>query len=118
MKFCVNYSATPSLEELKRFNLSILSPYARVDVHSLVRAAHRPFAYVSAVEIAPHARCRAEVAKFGIPMVGKNDNWGSDVADVSDPRWSPGSASSAGNAGMASDSSLPRVFPRAWQSSW
>jgi polysaccharide biosynthesis protein PelA len=87
IKFCVNYSATPDMEELKRHDLSILSPYARVDVHALIRSAHRPFAYLSAVEIAPDARYRAEVERLGIPLLGKNANWGGDIADVSDPKW-------------------------------
>jgi hypothetical protein len=87
IKFCVNYSATPDMAALKRHDLSILSPYARVDVHALIRSAHRPFAYLSAVEIAPDARYRAQVKELGIPLLGKNANWGGDIADVSDPKW-------------------------------
>ncbi|MGY8671411.1 MAG: hypothetical protein ACKVHO_02350 [Verrucomicrobiia bacterium] len=51
IKFCVNYSETPDMAALKRHDLSILSPYARVDVHALIRSAHRPFADLSAVPI-------------------------------------------------------------------
>lgn len=86
-RFCVNYSATPDLEELKRFDELILSPYARVDVHSLIRSAQRPYAYLSVVEIAPDARYRAEVARIGIKTLGQNTTWGSSIADLRDPRW-------------------------------
>ena len=86
-RFCVNYSATPNLEELKRFDELILSPYARLDVHSLVRAAQRPYAYLSVVEIAGDARYRNEVASLGIQTLGQNTTWGSSIADLRDPKW-------------------------------
>ncbi|MGB0579789.1 MAG: endo alpha-1,4 polygalactosaminidase [Limisphaerales bacterium] len=86
-RFCVNYSATPDLEELKRFDELILSPYARVDVHSLVRSAQRPYAYLSVVEIASDARYRNEVAQLGIKTLGQNTTWGSSIADLRDSRW-------------------------------
>jgi len=87
LSFCVNYSATPDLEELKRFDELILSPEARIDVHSLIRSAQLPYAYLSVVEIASDARYRDQVKQLGIRMVGANTTWGSDVVDLSDPRW-------------------------------
>jgi len=86
-RFCVNYSAHPDLEELKRFDELILSPYARVDTHSLIRAAQRPYAYLSIVEIAGDARYRDEVARLGIKTLGQNTTWGSAIADLLDPKW-------------------------------
>ena len=86
-RFCINYSAHPDLEELKRFDEVIVSPYARVDVHSLVRSAQIPYAYLSIVEIASDARYRAEAIKRKIPLLDRNETWNSDVVDVSSPAW-------------------------------
>lgn len=86
-RFCVNYSANPDLEELKRFDELILSPYARVDTHSLIRSAQRPYAYLSIVEIAGDARYREEVQQLGIKTLGQNTTWGSSIADLLDPKW-------------------------------
>ena len=85
--FCINYSATPDLEELKRFDEVIVSPYARVDVHSMVRSAQIPYAYLSVVEIAADARYREDAIRRGIPLLNRNDTWNSDVVDVSSPAW-------------------------------
>lgn len=87
LSYCVNYSATPNLEELKRFDEVILSPDARVDVHSLIRSAQLPYAYLSVVEIASDARYRDKVKQLGIRTIGANTTWGSDVMDLSDPKW-------------------------------
>ncbi len=86
-KFCVNYSLHPNLEELKHYDISILNPDAKVDVHSLVRSAHRPFAYLSVVEVASDAPYRDELATRQIPLLGKNKEWNSDFADISNPAW-------------------------------
>lgn len=86
-RFCINYSALPDLEELKRFDEVIVSPYARVDVHSLVRSAQIPYAYLSIVEIAADARYRADAIRRGIPLLDRNETWNSDVVDVSSPAW-------------------------------
>jgi hypothetical protein len=86
-RFCINYSATPDLEELKRFDEVIVSPYARVDVHSLVRSAQIPYAYLSVVEIAADARYREDAIRRGIPLLNRNETWNSDVVDVSSPAW-------------------------------
>ena len=87
LTYCVNYSATPDLEELKRFDELILSPYARIDIHSLIRSAQLPYAYLSVVEVADDAHYRDQVRKSGIHTVGENTTWNSAVMDVSDPKW-------------------------------
>lgn len=86
-RFCVNYSRHPDLNELKKFDIAIISPYADVDIHSMTRNAHRPFAYLSVVEIATDAPYREAVTAAGIPTLGRNEIWGGDLADVRDPRW-------------------------------
>lgn len=85
--FCINYSLTPDAAALRDFDFSILSPDARVDVAELKRAGHMPYAYLSVVEVAKDAAYRAEVAARKIPLLGKNDIWLGDFADVSQPTW-------------------------------
>ncbi len=85
--FCINYSATPDAAALQGYDFSILSPAARVDIAELKRAGHAPFAYLSVVEVAKDAAYRAEVAARKIPLLGKNDVWLGDFADVSQPAW-------------------------------
>lgn len=86
-RFCVNYSANPDLRELGRFDEVIVSPYARVNVHAMVRAAQIPYAYLSLVEIAPDARYRADALRRGIPLLNRNPTWNSDVVDIASPAW-------------------------------
>ncbi len=85
--FCINYSATPDVAALRDFDLSILSPAAKVDVGELKRSGHIPYAYLSVVEVAKDAAYRNEVAARKIPLLGKNDIWQGDLADVSQPAW-------------------------------
>jgi uncharacterized protein (TIGR01370 family) len=85
--FCINYSLTPDATALRDFDFSILSPDARVDVAELKRAGHPAYAYLSVVEVAKDAAYRSEVAARKIPLLGKNDIWQGDFADVSQPAW-------------------------------
>ncbi|KAF0172244.1 MAG: hypothetical protein FD161_4061 [Limisphaerales bacterium] len=85
--FCINYSLTPDAAALRDFDFSILSPDARVDVAELKRAGHPAYAYLSVVEVAKDAAYRHEVAARKIPLLGKNDIWQGDFADVSQPAW-------------------------------
>lgn len=85
--FCINYSATPDVAALRDFDFCILSPDARVDVAALKRAGHTPYAYLSVVEVAKDAAYRTEVAARKIPLLGKNDIWQGDLADVAQPAW-------------------------------
>jgi polysaccharide biosynthesis protein PelA len=85
--FCINYSLTPDAAALRDFDFSILSPDARVDVAELKRAGHTAVAYLSVVEVAKDAAYRAEVAARKIPLLGKNDIWHGDFADVAQPAW-------------------------------
>ena len=85
--FCINYSATPDVAALRAFDFSILSPEARVDAAELRRSGHASYAYLSVVEVAKDAPYRAEVAALKIPLLGKNDVWQGDFADVSHPAW-------------------------------
>ncbi|MFA6543029.1 MAG: endo alpha-1,4 polygalactosaminidase [Limisphaerales bacterium] len=85
--FCINYSATPDAVALREFDFSILSPDARVDVPELRRLGHRTYAYLSVVEVARDAPYRAEVVARQIPLLGKNEVWLGDFADVSQPAW-------------------------------
>ena len=85
--FCINYSLTPDAAALRSYDLSILSPDARVNVAELKRAGHTALAYISIVEVAKDATYRSEVAARRIPLLGKNEIWQGDFADVADPAW-------------------------------
>ena len=85
--FCINYSATPEVAALRDFDFSILSPEARVDVAALQRSGHRSYAYLSVVEVAKDAPYRAELATRHVALLGKNEVWLGDLADVSLPAW-------------------------------
>jgi len=85
--FCINYSLTPDSAALRDFDFSILSPDARVDVAELRRGGHTSYAYLSVVEVAKDAAYRHEVAARKIPLLGKNDIWQGDFADVAQPAW-------------------------------
>ena len=85
--FCINYSATPDAAALRDFDISILSHEVRVDLAALKRTGHSPYGYLSVVEVAKDAGYRAEVAARKIPLLGKNDVWLGDLADVSQPAW-------------------------------
>ena len=85
--FCINYSATPEVAALRDYDFSILSPEARVDAAELKRLGHATYAYLSVVEVAKDAPYRAEVAARQIALLGKNDVWLGDFADVSQPAW-------------------------------
>lgn len=85
--FCINYSATPDAAALRAFDFSILSPDARLDMAELKRLGHVSYAYLSVVEVAKDASYRADVAARQIPLLGKNDIWLGDLADVSQPAW-------------------------------
>ncbi|MBI3877719.1 MAG: endo alpha-1,4 polygalactosaminidase [Verrucomicrobia bacterium] len=85
--FYVNYSASPDENVLAQYELSILSPNAKVNLAELRKRGHRSFAYVSVVEVAADAHYRAEVLAAKIPLLGRNEAWRSDLADVSNPAW-------------------------------
>ncbi len=85
--FYVNYSAAPDENALSQYELSILSPNAKVNLAELRKRGHRSFAYVSIVEVASDAHYRAEVLAAKIPLLGRNEAWRSDLADVSSPAW-------------------------------
>ncbi len=85
--FCIDYSLAPDAAALRDYDFSILSPDARVDVAELKRSGHPVYAYLSVVEVAKDAAYRREVAAQKIPLLGKNDIWHGDFADVSQPAW-------------------------------
>ncbi len=85
--FCINYSASPDTAALRDFDFSILSPDALVDATELKRLGHRSHAYLSIVEVAKDAPYRVEIVARRIPLLGKNEVWLGDLADVSQPAW-------------------------------
>ena len=85
--FCINYSASPDVAALRDYDFSILSPEARVEAAELRRLGHRSHAYLSVVEVAKDAPYRAEVLARQIPLLGKNEVWLGDLADVAQPAW-------------------------------
>jgi hypothetical protein len=85
--FCINYSANPDPRLLLAHDLAIVHPDATVPIETLHRAGVRALAYISVVEIASNARYRNRIAAAGIPILGRNPEWKSDLADVRSAAW-------------------------------
>ena len=85
--FYINYSATPDPAALRAYQVSILSPNARINLADAQRAGHKSYAYLSVIEVAPDAPYRKELAALAVPLLGRNEEWQSDLADVSQPAW-------------------------------
>ncbi len=81
----IDYSTEPNPEHLLAYELSILSPNSKVDLEPGHQAGNRYLAYLSIVEVAPDAPYRSELS--GIEKLHKNETWGGDLMDISDPAW-------------------------------
>ena len=87
VRLFVNYDAKPDAQQLAAFNLSILDPAAEVDLEPGHRVGNKFLAYVSLVEIRPDAPHAGQARERGVPLLGRNEGWGSDVLDVTAPAW-------------------------------
>jgi len=87
VRLYVNYHEKPDPQLLAAFNLSILDPAADVDLSAGHRIGNKFLAYVSFVEMRPDAPHAEQAKARGVPLLGKNEGWGSDVLDVTSPAW-------------------------------
>ena len=83
----VNYSAKPPAAALLAFNLCILDPGADVDLRVGHENGNRYLAYLSTVEAAKGSALARLVEERQIPILGKNENWGSTLLDIRAPGW-------------------------------
>lgn len=85
--FYVNYSSQVNGSILRAYDESILHPEANVDLSWVKQAGHRPYAYLSLVEAAEDASYRSAMKAQHIPLIGRNNQWGSDLIDITDAKW-------------------------------
>ncbi len=83
----INYSEKVPASELAVFTTSIIHGDAKTDLGEAHRAGSQVLAYLSAVEVAPDAPYRKRFLRDKIPVLGRNEMWKSDLADVSSPLW-------------------------------
>ncbi|MEI2622988.1 MAG: endo alpha-1,4 polygalactosaminidase [Giesbergeria sp.] len=72
---------------LLAFNLCILDPGADVDLRVGHENGNRCLAYLSTVEAAKGSALARLVEERQIPILGKNENWGSTLLDIRAPGW-------------------------------
>jgi hypothetical protein len=85
----INYDVSVDGAHLVAYDPVILHPEAGVpkDLRLAREAGNDALAYLSVVEVAPDAPYGAEVGKRGIPILGKNAEWGSSLVDIRSPKW-------------------------------
>ena len=83
----INYSVSVDGARLAAFTTSIIHADAKADLSKAHEAGSKVLAYLSAVEVAPDAPYRKRFLKDKIPVLGRNETWKSDLADVSSPLW-------------------------------
>jgi len=83
----INYSAEVNPADLVVFSTSIIHADAKTSLEEAHRAGSKVLAYLSAVEVAADAPYRKRFTRDGIPVMGRNETWKSDLADVSHPAW-------------------------------
>jgi polysaccharide biosynthesis protein PelA len=85
--FYVDYSRNVNPDNLRLYDLSIISPDAEVDLKEGHKLGRRFFSYLSIGEVASDAPYREKVIERKIPFFGKNEFWQSDLVDLSRPDW-------------------------------
>lgn len=85
--FWINYAKTPDPRLVLAHDLVIVHPSATIPMEEAHRAKVQVLAYVSVVEIAPDAPYRQRVSEAAVPLMGKNPEWNSDLADVRSAAW-------------------------------
>ncbi|MDB6118910.1 MAG: hypothetical protein JWO08_2691 [Verrucomicrobiaceae bacterium] len=83
----INYSRTPPPQDLLAYDLCVLDPHAKADLHPGQALGHRFLAYVSLVEVAKGSPADAAAQKRGVPHLGTNEAWASTVMDVTSAAW-------------------------------
>lgn len=83
----INYAAEVNPADLAAFSTSVIHADAKTDLGLAHRAGSVVLAYLSAVEVAADAPYRKRFLGARIPVLGRNEAWKSDLADVSHPGW-------------------------------
>lgn len=84
--FYVDYRSTVPSAKAGAFPLAILHPQAKTDLGRLHRSGTVALAYLSVGEMASDAAYRTRAK--GLPTLGRNEAWKSDIIDLRDTRWS------------------------------
>ena len=87
LNFYIDYSLIPNEAAMQAHDVSIVSPQAQFDMARVKQTGQEIYAYVSVVEVAPDAPYRNKLAAKGIRLLGTNELWQSDFADISVPAW-------------------------------
>ena len=85
----INYSAKPNAEDLVAFDFYILDSEAAVDLSQGHALSHTYLGYISTVEIKPGTVAAKLAAEQKVPVIGKNQDWDSELLDVTHPSWIP-----------------------------
>lgn len=83
----LNYSAKPEPRDLTVFDVCILEPESEADLGPGHKVGNTFLAYVSAVEVRPGTPAARSIQQRKIPLLGRNETWGTDLVDVTDPEW-------------------------------
>lgn len=84
--FCFDLQYEPQLENLSKYDFTVLDPSAQVDLGLAHRAGKKVLAYISVGEVGGDAWYLA-AALAAAQTKAENPDWGSYVMDVSDPAW-------------------------------
>lgn len=85
--FFINYAAQPSMQAMQDYGVCIFDLDARVDLKNARPAGHYALAYMSLVEVHPHASSYEKAKANGLLTGGGNEDWKSDYMDVTKPAW-------------------------------
>ena len=87
--YYINYSARVDGVMLCGFDYSILHPDAVVDLEPAKALGQKPLAYLSVVEVARNAKYQPGFKATKVPVLTGNEEWASDVVDITHPNWIP-----------------------------
>jgi polysaccharide biosynthesis protein PelA len=87
LNFYIDYSLIPDEAAMRAHDLSIVSPQARFDMTRVHKTGQEIYAYISVVEVASDAPYRPKLEPSGIRLMGTNELWKSDFADIAAPEW-------------------------------
>lgn len=85
--FYINYAAQPSMQVMQDYGVCIFDLDAKVDIKETRPVGHYALAYVSLVEVHPHASSYEKAKINGLLAGDGNDDWKSDYMDVTKPEW-------------------------------
>lgn len=87
LNFFIDYSLIPDESAMMAHDVSIVSPQAQFDMARVKKTGQEIYAYLSVVEVAPDAPYRVKLASSGVRVLGTNELWKSDFADIAAPEW-------------------------------